>query len=438
MNGSLRRRDFLLTSGGMAGAALLTDLFPAEAGQDRNHPNVVMIISDDQLWTDFGFMGHQVIRTPRLDRLAQQGAVFPNGYVPSSLCRASLATILTGLYGHQHNICCNDPPRGVDRTRMHPFIRNAPTIPRLLRPAGYASLQTGKFWEGHYSNAGFTHGQTTNADRHIARKAPQIGRVTMQPIYDFIDTHRNLPFFVWYAPMMPHKPHTPPERFLKRYRRGRDINLAKYFAMCEWFDETCGQLLDHLDRRHLTGNTLVIFVVDNGWVQPTAKNRPALKSPFGGERGKRSPYDGGVRTPIILKWPGHTRAGRYNDLVSTIDLAPTILNASHVRVPQRMQGLNLLNVAAGKGRLGRNVIYGEIFEHDCSKLGHPRLDITFRWIRAGDWKLIVPAARQKQPELYNLARDPHEKNNLARQDPRRVQQLRQQLEKWWRSRENDT
>src|SRR6516162_4021727 len=100
-------------------------------------PNVVMIVADDQGWTDFGFMGHGVIKTPRLDALAAESAVFPNGYVPTSLCRASLATLLTGLYAHQHNICCNDPPDGVDRAALHPFIKKAPAIPRLLQKAGY-------------------------------------------------------------------------------------------------------------------------------------------------------------------------------------------------------------------------------------------------------------------------------------------------------------
>src|SRR5438876_2547853 len=92
-------------------------------------PNVVLIVADDQGWTDFGFMGHKVIRTPHLDKLASEGAVFPNGYVPTSLCRASLATLLTGLYAHQHRICCNDPPEGVDRSAMLPFLRNALTLP---------------------------------------------------------------------------------------------------------------------------------------------------------------------------------------------------------------------------------------------------------------------------------------------------------------------
>lgn len=116
-----------------------------------------MIISDDQAWTDFGFMGHPQIATPNLDTFADEAAVFPNGYVPTSLCRASLATLLTGLHGSQHKICCNDPPEGVDRSKMLPFMQEAPALPRLLREAGYASLQTGKFWEGHYRNAGFTH-----------------------------------------------------------------------------------------------------------------------------------------------------------------------------------------------------------------------------------------------------------------------------------------
>src|SRR6516162_11355566 len=100
-------------------------------------PNVVLMVADDQGWTDFGFMKHPSIRTPRLDRLAAESAVFPKGYVPTSLCRASLATLLTGLYPHQHRICCNDPPAGTARSALHPFIKKAPAIPRLLQKAGY-------------------------------------------------------------------------------------------------------------------------------------------------------------------------------------------------------------------------------------------------------------------------------------------------------------
>src|SRR5262245_17672677 len=122
-------------------------------------------------------MGHDVIRTPRLDKLAAESAVFPNGYVPTSLCRASLASIITGLYAHPHRICCNDPPEGIDRAKMLPFMRDAPALPRLLSAAGYRSLQTGKWWEGHYTNGGFTEGMTTRG-RH-GEEGLAIGRKTM-------------------------------------------------------------------------------------------------------------------------------------------------------------------------------------------------------------------------------------------------------------------
>jgi arylsulfatase A-like enzyme len=422
------RREFMKCAT-LTGASLLCRSLPGFGATQQRSPNVVMIVGDDQGWPDFGFMGHKVIRTPRLDQLAKESAVFPQGYVPTSLCRASLATLLTGLYPHQHHICCNDPPKGIDRTEMHPFIKKAPALPRLLREAGYDSLQTGKFWEGHFSNAGFTHGETTNSDRHIAKKTPQIGRDTMQPIFDFIDKHPKTPFFVWYAPMMPHRPHNPPERLLQRYTKDRDVAVARYFAMCEWFDETCGQLLDHIDKRKLASNTLVVFVIDNGWIQTTSEDKESAKSPFGGPRGKRSPYDGGIRTPVMLRWPGHTKPGRYLDLVSTIDLAPTILHAATSKVPAAMPGLNLLVPATGKGPLKRNAVFGEIYTHNCKELGRPKLDVTHRWVREGDWKLIV-SAEKKDNELFNLARDPHEKNELAKKEPARVKQLVKRLDQW--------
>lgn len=391
-------------------------------------PNIVMIVSDDQGWTDFGFMGNETIRTPNLDRLVTQSAFFPNGYVPTSLCRASLATLLTGQYSHQHKICCNDPPAGVDRTEMHPFIKQAPTLPRLLQQAGYRSLQTGKFWEGHYSNAGFTHGMTVKG-RH-GEDGLIIGRETMQPIYDFIEADREHPFFVWYAPMLPHEPHNPPERILQKYAvEGRNLKLAKYYAMCEWFDETCGQLLTYLDEHHLADKTLVVFVVDNGWIQETGQTRTTRG--WFAPRSKSSPYDGGLRTPVMLRWPAHTKTGRYDDLVSTIDLAPTLLTAAGLATPRELPGCNLLDVAAGNGHLTRTGIFGEIFEHTAVKLDQPILNLTHRWVRSGDWKLIVFANGKTAPELYDLAHDPYENHNLASAQPEKVRQLSKMLDEWW-------
>jgi uncharacterized sulfatase len=166
----------------------LTILLARNLGAADSPLNVVMMIGDDMGWTDYGFMGHEAVQTPNLDRLAAEGALFPNGYVPTSLCRASLATLLTGLYASQHKICCNDPPAGVDRQLMIPFLQNAPSIPRLLKVQGYRSFQTGKFWEGHFSNGGFTEGMTSKG-RH-GDDGLAIGRKTMQPIYDFVTSRR--------------------------------------------------------------------------------------------------------------------------------------------------------------------------------------------------------------------------------------------------------
>ena len=393
-------------------------------------PNVVMIVGDDMAWTDFGFMGHDVIKTPHLDDLARESAVFPNGYVPTSLCRASLATLLTGQYAHRHRICCNDPPDGVDRAAMHPFIKQAPALPRLLRQAGYASLQTGKFWEGHFSNAGFTHGMTEKG-RH-GDEGLVIGRRTMKPIYDFITTARRdaKPFFVWYAPMLPHEPHDPPKRLLDKYLApGRPGKLAKYYAMCEWFDETCGQLLAHLDQIGVRDDTLVVFVVDNGWIQETGNARTTAG--WFAPKSKRSPYDGGLRTPVMLRWPGRTKAGRYDDLVGTVDLAPTILAAAGLKAPPEMAGLDLLATAAGRAPLARDAVFGEIFTHTAVDLDEPGLNLTHRWVRRGDRKLITFDADQKQPELYDLRHDPHERKNVATENPGEVAALRALVESWW-------
>jgi arylsulfatase A-like enzyme/predicted neuraminidase len=385
-----------------------------------DRPNVVMIVADDQGWTDFGFMGHETIRTPHLDALAAQSALFPNGYVPTSLCRASLATLLTGQFGHQHRICCNDPPAGIDRAQMHPMMQQAPAIPRLLGQNGYRSFQTGKFWEGHFSNAGFTQGMTTKG-RH-GDEGLIIGRQTMQPIYDFIAAKREQPFFLWYAPMMPHEPHTPPERFLKNYlAEGRSLKLARYYAMCEWFDETCGELLAHLDQQGLRDNTLVLFVVDNGWIQETGDVRTTRG--WFAPKSKLSPYDGGLRTPVMVRWPGRTKPGRYDDLVSTVDLAPTILAACGVPVPRELPGLSLLDVAAGRGALSRKQVYGEIYLHTAVDLGRPDLNLTHRWVRASDWKLIAAQGGDRAIELYRVAQDPFEELNLAASEPGKTQEL---------------
>ena len=173
-------------------------------------PNIVLIISDDQSWTDYSFMGHEAIETPNIDRLAKQSRLFKRGYVPSSLCCPSLASMITGLYPHQTKITGNEPPmppggRNSEQYRKQvqecvSFLDDQPTLPRLLAKRGYVSHQSGKWWQGHYSRGGFTHGMTHGDPKRGGRHGDvglKIGREGMDEIFDFIEDAGDKPFFVW-------------------------------------------------------------------------------------------------------------------------------------------------------------------------------------------------------------------------------------------------
>ncbi|MBA3313257.1 MAG: sulfatase [Planctomycetota bacterium] len=403
---------------------------------ESDQPNVVMIISDDQAWTDYGFMGHPTIKTPHLDKLSSESATFINGYVPTSLCRPSLATLISGQYPHQHRITGNDPPKGTDRREMLRHIRAMPKLPVLLGEAGYVSHQSGKWWEGNFSEGGFTagmtHGDPAKRGRH-GDEGLKIGRDGLDQVWEFLDGTQGKPFFLWYAPFLPHQPHNPPERLLTKYDSpDRPVELAKYYAMCEWFDETCGALLDGLERRGMHENTLVVYVTDNGWIQKTPETDlpPDWKNPFA-PKSKRSPYDGGVRTPIMLRWPGKITPARCETLVSSVDLAPTILHACGLTPPAEMPGQNLLEVAASGGKTNRDIVFGEIFEHDEPDIDDPTAGLLFRWCRHGNFKLVAPMAAAADPELYDLGSDPHEMHDIGREHPEKVAELLSRLDEWW-------
>ncbi len=407
-------------------------------------PNVVLIVSDDHGWADYGFQKHPHVRTPHLDKLAAQSLTFTRGYVPASLCCPSLASLVTGLYPHQHKVTSNDPPipAGMKpaefqksqafldgRERMNKHLEAVPTLPKLLGEKGYRSLQTGKWWQGDFHRGGFTHGMTKGL-RH-GDEGLDIGRKTMQPIYDFIaeSTKENKPFFVWYAPMMPHTPHNPPAELLKKYAGKGTPSEAKYWAMIEWFDQTCGDLLNHLDEKKLTDNTIVVYLADNGWIQDP-KGQLSIRS-------KRTPYDAGLRTPILFRWPGHAKPRMADDLASSLDLLPTILTACDIVPPKGLPGINLLDADAVRKR---TALYGECFTHNAVDLDVPARSIRHRWIIDGKWKLIVPhvaadADGPGKPELYDIVADPEEKTDLAAGKPEQVKALTAKLDGWWNPRQ---
>ena len=411
-------------------------------------PNIVLIVSDDQGWTDYGFMNHHHARTPNLDRLSREGLTLTRGYVPTSLCRPSLASIMTGLYPHQHRITGNDPkgnPKDIAaRAQMVRIFQESKSMAALLGAQGYVSHQAGKWWEGECKCGGFdeceTHGDVSRGGRH-GDEGLKIGRETMQPVFDFIDRAGAKPFFLWYAPMMPHLPHDPPERILAKYtvKPGVQPAEAKYYAMIEWLDETIGQLVQHLEKRGKAGNTMIAFLADNGWIQLNDGRA------FHQSRSKLSPYDAGLRTPMILWQPGKIKPERDDvHAVSSIDLATTLLPAAGAKAPKEMPGIDL---RSARERAGRKAIFGSLFLHTSEDVTRPESSLKYRWVIGGEWKLVVPyapnAALEVWPgakdiswakpdaELFDLAKDPGEQHDAAKENPGVVTRLRAELDRWW-------
>ena len=207
--------------------------------------------------------------------------------------------------------------------------------------------------------------------------------------------------------------------------------------MVEWFDETCGQLLDHLDLKGLTRNTLVVYVGDNGWIQQP-------DGPGFAPRSKQSPYEGGVRQPILFRWPGSIPPGNRGDqLCSSVDILPTVLAAAGVSIPANLPGYNLLPILKSGEPTPRKVVFGETFAHDIADIDRPEASLLYRWVIADQWKLLLTydgkvgryahhhPRTEKRPQLFDLLADPHETRNLARDHPAIVARFADRLQEWW-------
>ena len=414
-------------------------------------PNVVLILSDDHSYTDYSFMGHPHIETPHLDQLASESALFKRGYVPTALCRPALMTLATGLYSHQNRITGNDPA-GTPENKAHAekagksarelLISNVDkigTVAKWLGEKGYVSHQSGKWWEGSYQRGGFTEGMTRGYPDKGGRHGDdglKIGREGMEPIFDFIDrsVEGEKPFFVWYAPFLPHTPHDPPEELAAKYEaKGVHERVAKYYANIERLDDTVGLLMKKLDDAGIAEETLVIYVTDNGWIQTETGGYA--------DRSKRSPNEGGTRNPIMFRWPGTIPATDRPELCSSIDIVPTILAAANAQAPHEFPGLNLLPELESGDAIDRDTLYGESFAHDIADIENPQASLLYRWVIKGNDKLLLTydgaPGKMKYPpqggeaQLYNLKKDPNETTNLATQHPEKVKKLSSLLDEWY-------
>lgn len=417
------------------------------AGDQR--PNILLILSDDQSWTDYSFMGHPHVETPTLDKLAAESLTFTRGYVTTPLCRPSLASILTGLPTHMHGITGNDPATGDKSIRnmasrsyprhnpthqvLYDRFKKLPNVARKLQQAGYATMQTGKWWEANPEEYGFDHAMTHGDPARGARHGDdglKISREGIEPIREFLDEvggkhgSEAKPFFIWHAPFLPHTPHNPPKELLAKYEGSAPSKpVARYWAMCEWFDQTCGHLLNELDSRALSQSTVVIYITDNGWIQ-----HPKIPNMFA-PRSKTTAYEGGIRTPLMLRWPAHVEPQLdTGTLVSAIDIAPTILNLAGLGGSTSLPGIDLLDTSALENRAA---IFGSNHPHDIADVRSPNEKLQSRFIVKGPWKLLAHSRPKVRNELFHLEADPHEKTDLASQRPEKVAELVRDLNAWW-------
>jgi arylsulfatase A-like enzyme len=289
-----------------------------------------------------------------------------------------------------------------------------------------------------------THGDPLRGGRH-GDAGLKIGRENMKPVTEFIDmaVSQEKPFFVWYAPFLPHTPHNPPQRLLNKYTKaGRALDVANYYAMCEWFDETCGELLDFLDKKEITDNTVVLYLCDNGWAAPSSNADDPIQKLWKeyAQRSKSSPYENGIRTPMIVSWPGQVKPERAEDFAHAIDLFPTIAALAGVAAPANLTGINLLDSHA---RQARKRVFGVCNSTHNITVGNPDDTLQYLWCIEDEWKLLVRYGGKDTTKyrnlhewdtapyrLFNLKDDPGEKNDLAAAHPEIVARLKNRIEDW--------
>jgi uncharacterized sulfatase len=445
-------------------------------------PNVIFILGDDQGWYDYSFMQRpgvdkaavdlkpsipQVAKTPAIDRLADEGLAFIHGY-SAPVCRPALASMITGTYLQQHWVTGNDLVNSsgtrIDDSTVEARMQVLNPLPRtLFNQLGYTSFQTGKWWEGHHSNGGFTHGDTVNslaagtAPPQWSGSAPSYARArhgdwglmtgrvdyvndiqapahpipyanTVQTVTDFINTQvaADQPFFLWYAPFLPHDPFDPPAGLVAEYTAlGLNSTDAKYYANIERFDGGVNAILNHLDTKGIADNTIIILICDNG------------RSLDLSTVGKLTPYDSGVRSPILVRWPdrikpgGAIEPGIVRTPVSMVDMVPTVHHALGLPIYPEMRGIDLLDPAAVAAR---DTVCGSDHDVEILTLSNPTASLESRFAVRDGWKLILFTNGNKQLfHLYDGSTpvDPHETTNLAASNPQLVGELSLEIVNWY-------
>ena len=383
-------------------------------------PNVVLIIGDDHGWPHSGFMGDPFVRTPNLDALAAQGTTFTNAHNPSSVCQPSLRALLAAVHTVQWERKTDALESILGQLPRRAEVAHFRTVARELGRQGYRSWEGGKFWEGTFTTAGFTHGLATSiSTNYFTSVGDQFGRegwstgTALAPLQAFLDEAEGGPFFLWVAPMLPHTPYDAPADFRAPYEQlGLSAAEVAYYANVSWLDALTGAVLDELQTRGLRDDTLIVYVSDNGH---------EIGSFAGQGHGKGTLYELGARTPVIFNWPGHVPSGAVrDDLVSTLDVPATLLDFAGADQLGDGDARSLKSALESGAPAGRDEI--------VSELPNALLGGSGFWVRTPQWRYV--AALDGTEELYEIALDPYETLDVAALHPDLLQEFRADVAAW--------
>ncbi len=411
-----------------------------------NRPNVVLIYADDWGWGDLSCHGHEWLQTPNLDRLASEGIDFQQFNVLNPVCSPSRTALMTGMYParfsvHQHFA---SPRANANRNMPDWLDPNATMLPRLLQQAGY---RTGHFGKWHLTNGGVlapkpeAYGYDAYAVFNGGEGWPSAEyHATATNTVRFIRENKNHPFFVNVWLHESHTPHVPTLQSMEKWKH-LDEQKQVYSAVITDGDTDVGLILDALEKEGLADNTIVMFSSDNGpeWTHADEQHKImdagygtwASIGQTGGLRGKkRSLYEGGVRSPFIVRWPGHTPAGTKNTttVLTAVDLLPTLCAAAKVKLPAAYKGdgENLFPVLEGKAITRTRPIFWEWRGPKPEPDWWPQFAV-----REGDWKLLL-SEDGKRVELHNLKTDRAEApgNDVSQEYPDIVARLKKMVLAW--------
>jgi len=422
----------------------------------ESKPNIVFFLADDLGWTGLRCFGSDFYETPNLDRLAEEGMKFTDAYAACTVCSPTRASILTGKYPARLRLTSFIP--GQER----PFAKltipdwtkglqaSETTLPEVLQANGYKTLHVGK-WHLDFPNrpdAGPTsHGFDFSADKPKGTKGFYLSEKTQKELgtesgylTDYladlavakIEENKAGPFFLYFAFHVPHTPIQGREDLVAEFSAKVDPEAVHrnptYAAMVKSMDLAVGRVIAALEDNGLADNTLIVFTSDNGGLTRRYGKHDEFTENMPLRRGKGSAYEGGVRVPAIVKWPGHTAAGSVSSgPVSSIDWMPTFLEVAGITAEDKdedtLDGVSLVPRLKDDGSIPERDLFWH-FPHY-----HAGGDGPYSAIRSGDWKLIERHEDGGQ-ELYDLENDPGETMNLFMEKPQVAARLEQKLIQW--------